>query len=61
MAMSTMFTGLIAFSLGCFFIFLAFLVVLIYCFCGFLFRYAQAGSEPNLRMVENAGCPYESL
>jgi hypothetical protein len=26
-----------------------------------LFGYAQLRSEPNLRVVENAGGPYESL
>jgi hypothetical protein len=30
-------------------------------FVGFLFGYAQARCEPNLRVVENAGRPYESL
>jgi hypothetical protein len=34
---------------------------LIYCFCGFLFLYAQERSEPNLRVVKCPGRPYESL
>src|SRR6266540_2510271 len=61
MAMSSMFIDLIGFCLGCFFIFLSLLLILIYCFCGFWFRYAQARFGPNLRVVENAGFPYESL
>jgi hypothetical protein len=56
----TAFMVLIAFSLRCFFIFLFLFGFLIYCFyrfCGF----CAGRSEPNLRVVENAGHPYESL
>lgn len=54
------FIGLIGVSSGWFFIFFACDLWFTF-FCGFLFGYAQARCEPNLRLVENAGWPYESL
>ena len=50
-----MFIRFIAFSSGRFFISCPSLWFLIYCFCRFSLSYAQARSEPNLRMVDDDG------
>ncbi len=56
-----LFVGFIGLFLRCFFIFFFLHVVFDLLFLWVLFPCAQARSEPNLRVVENAECPYESL